>query len=99
MPTIRVPKDRRPLTLDDLRRNPGLLIGPSDLVRLGLFRSYDPIKQAYRSGKLAVPYRLPNGRPLWEGRDILKLLGASVEIPVERVNSAAKVENTAATAA
>jgi hypothetical protein len=86
MPLIRISEDREPLTLDDLRRNPGMLVGPSDLQRLGLFKSYGAIQRAWKGGRLAQPYRLPGGWPRWEARDILGAIGASVHLPIASVD-------------
>lgn len=81
MPLIRVLRDNERLTLDDLRRSPGMLVGPSDLQRLGLFKSYSAIQHACKARKLAQPYRLPGGWPRWEARDILQAIGAPAHIP------------------
>jgi len=83
MPNIRVTDDRERLSLDDLRLNPGGLIGPGELKLLGVFHSYGAIDRACRCGKLAMPYRLPGGRPRWEGRAILSMLEASAGIMPE----------------
>jgi hypothetical protein len=83
VPTINVPPGAGPLTLDDLRRNPGMLLSPSDLTRLGLFKSYSALRSACASGKLAEPYRLPGGQPRWEARAVLAAIGASPGIPAE----------------
>ena len=83
MPNINVRGNPAPLTLDDLRRNPGLLLGPSDLTRLGMVKSYSAIQAAVKAGKLARPYRLPGGQPRWEARAVLAAIGAPAENPNE----------------
>lgn len=68
------------LTLDDLRRNPGQLVFPNGLAEIGVFRSYDAITRAVETGRLPKPYKLGQ-RSAWEGRAILRMVGASAAIP------------------
>src|SRR5438128_1228947 len=60
-----------------------MLLSPSDLTRLGLFKSYSALRSACTAGKLAEPYRLPGGQPRWEGRAVLAAIGASPDTPAE----------------
>jgi hypothetical protein len=89
MPLIRLSDASEPLTLDDLRRNPGMLLSPSDLKRVGLFKSYSAIQHACKGGKLTQPYRLPGGWPRWEARDVLAAIGVPADMPANHVIIAA----------
>lgn len=80
MPNIRQHLDSSRLGLDELRRNPSMLLSPSDLTALGLFKSYSALRSACVAGKLAQPYRLPGGQPRWEARAVLAAIGAPAEI-------------------
>jgi hypothetical protein len=59
MPLIRVSDPSKRLTIDDLRRNPGMLVGPSDLAGVGFCKSYSGLSFACESGKLPnhIAYR------------------------------------------
>jgi hypothetical protein len=67
----------RAVSLDTLRNDPGRLLLTADLAALGLVVSYDGAARAVKLGRLPKPYRLPNGRPAWEARDVLAALEAS----------------------
>jgi hypothetical protein len=68
------------LTLDDLRREPGRLVFLHELALMGVFGSYDAAKRWIKTGRLPEPYCL-GSRKAWEGRAILKAIGAP-EVPV-----------------
>jgi hypothetical protein len=68
------------LTLDHLRREPGRLVFLRELALMGVVRSYDAAQRLVANGKLPEPYRI-GSRAAWEARDILRMLGASSEIP------------------
>ena len=68
------------LSLDDLRREPGRLVFLRELALMGVVRSYDAAHRLVATRKLPEPYRV-GSRAAWEARDILRMLGASPEIP------------------
>jgi hypothetical protein len=67
--------DLWPSSLDDLRRNPGRPVTLADLARLGLVRSYDGTK------RFPPPLNTPSDRRMWEGRVILRHIGADLDLP------------------
>ncbi|HEY3911583.1 MAG TPA: hypothetical protein VGM07_17105 [Stellaceae bacterium] len=67
-------------TLDDLRKYPGRLVLTHELRAMGIAPSYDTLSNAVKDGRLPKPYKLGQ-RLAWEGRDVLKMIGASPEIP------------------
>src|SRR5438105_4100428 len=69
------------LTLDDLRREPGRLVFLRELAVMGVVRSYDAAQRLVSARKLPEPYRV-GSRAAWEARDVLRMLGASPEIPL-----------------
>jgi hypothetical protein len=64
------------LTLDDVRREPGRLVFLHELALMGIVSSYDAARRWIKTGRLPDPYRL-GSRKAWEGRAILKAIGAS----------------------
>jgi hypothetical protein len=64
------------LTLDDLRREPGRLVFLPELALMGIVGSYDTARRWIKKGRLPKPYCL-GSRKAWEGRAILKAIGAS----------------------
>ena len=68
--------DLWPRSLDDLRRNPGRPVFLDGLARIGLVTSYDGAKKLPRS--LDMP---SERRRAWEGRTILRAIGADLELP------------------
>jgi hypothetical protein len=76
------------LTLDRLRRDPSQLLSSGNIAEMKIFQSHDALARAVKSGRLPEPYRAGLHR-LWEGRAVLQMLGAPVEIPGERPKEAA----------
>ena len=71
---------RGSLTLDDLRRQPDRLVFLPDLVSMRILRSYGAARRWVEAGRLPEPYRLATGKA-WEGRDVLKAIGAQAKFP------------------
>jgi hypothetical protein len=67
-------------TLDELRRQPDRLVFLPDLVSMRILRSYGAARRWVETGRLPEPYRLASGKA-WEGRDVLKAIGAQGKIP------------------
>jgi hypothetical protein len=72
--TIEEDPDLWPRSLDDLRRNPGRPVNLAGLARIGVVHSYDGAK------KLPPPLNMPSERRTWEGRTILRAIGADPEL-------------------
>jgi hypothetical protein len=73
--TIEEDPDLWPRSLDDLRRNPGRPVTLDLLARIGVVVSYDGAR------KLPPPLNMPSERRTWEGRTILRAIGADLELP------------------
>jgi hypothetical protein len=67
-------------TLDDLRQQPDRLVFLPDLVSMRILRSYGAARRWVQNGRLPEPYRLATGKA-WEGRDVLKAIGAQAKFP------------------
>ena len=72
MPNI-LSRSELPLSLDEIRDNPGRLYGRRDVARTGVVTSHDGIRSLVTRGLLPKPIRI-GSRDFWEGRAILKLL-------------------------
>ena len=69
-------------TLDDLRRQPDRLVFLPDLVSMRVLRSYGAARRWVETGRLPEPYHLATGKA-WEGRDVLRAIGAKAKGPVQ----------------
>ncbi|MGH7055522.1 MAG: hypothetical protein ACREFK_02175 [Stellaceae bacterium] len=78
MPNIR--HADKGVTVDTLRREPARIFFPSELAAGGIVHCYDTLTRAVAAKRLPPPYRI--GRRIgWEGRALLRMIGASPTVP------------------
>jgi hypothetical protein len=58
------------LTIDDLRARPGMLVGVSDLISIGVVPSYMALRRQRLAGVFPEPKTLPSRLLAWEARQI-----------------------------
>jgi len=59
------------ITLDDLRKTPGRLLGLGDLVMLGVIPSYEAYYNQSKAGLFPRGKMLPSRMLAWEARQII----------------------------
>ncbi len=74
MPSKKKLSQRSDATLDDILKNPGRMVTPSDLASARIVRSYSTIGDWVRKKWLPEPHQLPNGRKYWLGDEIAAAL-------------------------
>ena len=74
MPSSKKLSERSDATLDDILKNPGRMVTPSDLASARIVRSYSTIGDWVRKKWLPEPHQLPNGRKYWLGNEIAAAL-------------------------
>jgi hypothetical protein len=58
------------LTIEDLRKKPGMLVGVADLVGIGAVPSYLALRRQIQAGLFPKPKRPPSRFLVWEGYQI-----------------------------
>lgn len=71
MPSRKKLSERSDTTLEDIFKNPGRIVTPSDLASAGVVGSYSTISEWVRKGWLPKPHEFPNGHKFWFGREIV----------------------------
>src|SRR5262245_1863116 len=61
----------RAITMDDLREKPGMLVGVSDLITIGVVPSYMALRRQRLAGVFPEPKTLPSRLLAWEARQIV----------------------------
>src|SRR5262245_21559916 len=64
------PSSESPLTIQDLRDKPGMLVGVADLVGIGVVPSYMALRRQRIAGVFPEPKTLPSRLLAWEARQI-----------------------------